>query len=97
VSELAARYWTLRDGGTSHADAIDLLVTSSGIDRPSLRRTLERAHIYPDRPPPSRAAELAGRRPSAKARRSVDRKDAMRGRRIQRLKLTSETDREEGN
>lgn len=76
MSELAESYATLRAGGTSHADAIDLLVRSSGLDRGTLRRALERQGVHPRPPAPSRDIELAARRPRAKDRRRADRERA---------------------
>lgn len=79
MSELRAAYETLRGGGTSHADAIDVLVTSMGIPRASVRVALERAGVFPPHSPSSRAAELAPRPASARERRSVSAKRSRYG------------------
>jgi hypothetical protein len=77
-SALVDSYRTLREGGTSHADALDVLLGVYDLDRGTLRRALQlsgalREPFGTQPPAPSRAAYLESRPRDAKGRRARDR------------------------
>jgi hypothetical protein len=79
VSDVVNAYRELRRGGTSHPDAIDVLLGVYDLDRATLRGMLQRAgalreHFDAQPPAPSRAAYLESRPRDAKGRRAADRR-----------------------
>jgi hypothetical protein len=78
VSVVVDSYRTLCQAGTSHADAIDVLLVRFDLDRQTLRRQLQhsgvmREHFREEPSPASRADYLQHRARGAKKRRAADR------------------------
>jgi hypothetical protein len=78
VSVVVDSYRTLRQAGTSHADAIDVLLVRFALDRQTLRGQLRHSgvmgeHFREEPSPASRADYLQRRAPGAKKRRAADR------------------------